>query len=145
MRNQTLYLCAASLLLAAGATQHLTAAEESTAAEKPARPDYYPWTVAFGGGVEGIIGVTGEWRFSDHVGLGTGFGWTGWSWNETSIAGINYNANVRLMGEPLTLNVYPWKKHSFYVGFGWLFNQNQLTGSASDTGTINIDGHPFPT
>ena len=144
MRNHALYLCAASLILGASAPLNVTAAEESTSAEKPARPDYYPWTVGFAGGLEGILGLSGEWRFSDHVGVRTGFGWTGWSMSGTEIAGIYYNADVRLMGEPLTLNVYPWKKHSFYVGFGWLFNQNQLTGSASESGTIDIDGHPFP-
>ena len=40
------------------------------------------------------------------------------------------------MSEPLTLDIYPWKEHSFHVSLGVLFNQNRLTGTADDTGTI---------
>src|SRR5204863_2148694 len=47
-----------------------------------------------------------------------------------------YDAKIRVMSEPLTLDIYPWKKHSFHISLGLQFNQNRLTGSAQDTGTI---------
>jgi hypothetical protein len=139
-------LIAAALVGALASTITPLVAQEGTNAvetAKPERPDYYPWTIGISGGTEGFIGGSGVWRFSDHVGARAGFGWTEWSMGDTSIAGINYSAKVRLMGEPLTLDIYPWKKHSFYIAFGWLFNQNQLTGSAGEDGTIIIDGHPI--
>ena len=40
------------------------------------------------------------------------------------------------MSEPLTLDIYPWKKHSFHISAGLQFNQNQLTGTAVDNGSI---------
>ncbi len=143
MKNRILYLCAASLIVCTGAVSTAMGAEESNPTEKPERPDYYPWTIGISGGTEAFIGGSVVWRFADHVGARAGFGWTEWSMGDTSIGGINYNAKVRLMGEPLTLNIYPWKKHSFYVAFGWFFNQNEMTGSAGEDGTIIIDGHPI--
>jgi hypothetical protein len=143
MKNHLLCLCSASLIVCTGAISTATGAEESTPAEKPERPDYYPWTLGISGGTEGFIGGSVAWRFSDHVEARTGFGWSEWSLGNGSIAGIEYNANVRLMGEPLTLDIHPWKKHSFYVAFGWFFNQNQITGTAGENGTIIVDGHPI--
>jgi hypothetical protein len=117
--------------------------ETNNAAEPPPRPDYWPWTVGFEGGSEGIIGLRGSWRFSDHVGLGLAADWTEWSQSDLGIHDIKYDARVRLLNEPLTLDVYPWKKYAWHVSFGWLFNQNELTGSASGSGTITIGGIPF--
>jgi hypothetical protein len=45
------------------------------------------------------------------------------------------------MSEPVTLNLYPSKNHSFHLSIGALFNQNQLNGSK--TGTVNLDGTPY--
>jgi len=134
----------ASLLVCAGVTFTATAAEESTPAEKPAYPDYYPWTVGIGGGSEGLFGGFAQWHFSDNVGVRVGGGWTQWSMNE-SVAGINYDLKVTLAGEPISFLVFPWKKNSFHFAFGWLFNQNEVKGTANSTGTIIINGQPFPT
>jgi hypothetical protein len=120
-----MYLYAAILIICAGTAFHSNAAGvtnnaaemTNNAAEPPARPLYRPWTVGAEAGTEGIFGLWGSWRFSDHVGL--------------------------RLGADFTLDVYPWQKHSFHVSFGWLFNQNQVTGSAGGTGTIVIDGMTF--
>ena len=143
-------LIAAALVGALASTITPLVAQEGTngvetaeLAKSPERPDYYPWTIGISGGTEGFIGGSAVWRFSDHVGARAGFGWTEWSRDGTSIAGITYDTKIRLMGEPLTLDIYPWKKHSFYIAFGWFFNQNQLTGTAGQDGTIIIDGHPI--
>ena len=133
-------------MVCAGVTLTARAAEETNrVAEVQERPDYWPWTVGIEGGTEGIGGLFGRWRFSDHVGVHLATDYTTWSFSHVSIANIHYDARIRLLNEPLTFDVFPWKKHSFYISFGWLFNQNQLTGSASDQGTIIIDGKPFPT
>jgi hypothetical protein len=113
--------------------------------ESPERPLYHPWTVGFETGTDGILGVFGSWRFSDHLGLGLGVDYTQVSVSRVGLAGIQYDVKLRLLSEPLVLDVYPWKKHSFHVGLGVMFNQNELTGTASYTGTIVIDGHSFST
>ena len=77
------------------------------------------------------------------MGLRLGADFTQDSISDFGIHDIKYDAKVRLLNEPLTLDVYPWQKHSFHVSFGWLFNQNQVTGSAGGTGTIVIDGMTF--
>jgi hypothetical protein len=74
----------------------------------------------------------------------SGFDYFESSENDVDIKEITYSAKLRLMSEPLTLDFYPWKRHSFHISVGALFNQNRLTGNASDTGTIIIDGQPFP-
>jgi hypothetical protein len=112
--------------------------------EPSERPPYRPWTIGIEAGTEGIYGGSASWRFSDHVGVGTAVDYGQATWNHLGIAGIQYDAKLRLMAEPLVLNLYPWKKHSFHFGLGLMFNQNQLTGTASDTGLVTIDGHPLP-
>ena len=133
-------------MVSAVVTVTATAAEETNkTAALPERPDYWPWTVGIEGGTEAIVGMFGKWRFSDHVGARLAVDVTQFSESSVGIHDIHYDATVRLLSEPLTLDIYPWKKHSCYVSFGWMFNQNQLSGSASDQGTIIIDGRPFPT
>jgi hypothetical protein len=58
-----------------------------------------------------------------------------------TIGGIEFDSRLRLMSEPATLNIYPWKNHSFHLSIGALFNQNELTGSK--TGTVDIDGTSY--
>jgi len=136
----------AAVVLAAGVALSPAAAEETNAtSELPLRPLYRPWTVGGEAGTEGIFGLFGKWRFSDHVGVRLGADYTQDSTSGFGIGGTDYDVKIRLLSEPLTFDVFPWKKHSFYVSFGWLFNQNEVTGSVSENnGTIIIDGHPFP-
>jgi len=144
MQKTALYF-SIGMLVCTSVTSIATGAEEPAAPEKPVPPDYYPWTVGIGGGSEGLIGGFAQWHFYDHVGVRVGGGWTHWSTSGTSVAGINYDLKVTLAGEPISFLVYPWKKRSLYFAFGWLFNQNEVTGTASDSGTIVINGQPFPT
>ena len=138
--------CALFLLLLAGVGLTATAAEETNKLDElPKRPDYWPWTAGVEIGVPEFAGAFGRWRFSDHVGLRLGVDYGQDSFNGVSIGHSDYDIDVRILGEPLTLDIYPWKKHSFYISFGWLFNQNQVTGTLTDhNGTVIIDGHPFP-
>jgi hypothetical protein len=55
---------------------------------------------------------------------------------------LHYNGTLRLLSEPLTLDVYPWPKHSFHFSVGLMLNQNRFTGTA-DNGTIVVDGNPI--
>jgi len=145
MRNPVLHLGAASLITWAGASLNATAAETSALTDDSGPPPYRPWSLAIGIGTDTLFGGGGSWRFSDHLGMRAGVGYSEWSWDHLGIKGIHYDATVRLLSEPLTLDVYPWQKSSFHISLGMLFNQNELTGTASDSGTIIIDGQPYPT
>jgi hypothetical protein len=136
---------AVSLILGGLAWRALAAEETNKVAEVPAWPDYRPWTAGFEIGSPSLVGLFGRWRFSDHVGVRLGFDYAQDSFNDVSVSGTDYDMKIRILAEPLTLDIYPWKKHSWYISFGWLFNQNQVTGTVSDhNGTVIIDGHPFP-
>jgi len=137
----TLY--AASLIVFAGATLNTRAAETTDNFTEPSsRPPYQPWTVGGEIGSTGI-GVFGSWRFADHLGVRAGVDFFQWSENNLSIGDFRYSATARLLSEPLTLDIYPWQKHSFHVSVGMLFNQNQLTGTSSGFGPVSIAGHRF--
>jgi hypothetical protein len=143
MQNTKLYLCAASLIVCAGAAFTATAADTTdNLAELPSRPDYHEWTVGADAGSAGLGGF-GSWRFYDYLGVRAGFDYFQWTENNLSVGDLNYNAKVRLMSEPLTLDIYPWKKHSFHISAGMLFNQNQITGDTTGLGPITIGGQTF--
>jgi hypothetical protein len=132
---------AVSLILCAGATLNASAVETTDKfADPSSRPAYQPWTVGAEFGSTGIGGF-GSWRFSDHLGVRTGFDYFQWTENNLSIADFRYSVKARLMSEPLTLDIYPWQKHSFHVSVGMMFNQNQITGTSSGFGPVNLGGH----
>jgi hypothetical protein len=120
-----------------------SAAETNAVTETPPRPAYWPWTVGAEAGTTGA-GLFGSWRFDDHLGVRAGFDYFQTSQREPTIEDITYSTTLRLLSEPLTLDIYPWTKHSFHSSVGMLFNQNELTGTAGASGTITIGGHPFP-
>jgi len=142
VQNRFAHLCVAGLIVGCGAALNSFAAETPTLAEEPAPPIYWPWTVGLEGGSTGF-GGSGSWRFSDHLGLRLGADYLQYSKRGVEIDNIHYDTKLRLLSEPLTLNIYPWQKHSFYLSLGMMLNQNQLTGSASGDGTIIIDGKEF--
>jgi hypothetical protein len=111
-------------------------------AENQERPDYRPWTVGVGVGTDGLIGAGVSWRFSDHLGVRAGIGYAEATWNDLGIGGLQYDARLRLLDEPLTLDFYPWRKRSFRVSAGLWLNQNELSGTVSSTGTILVNGQP---
>jgi len=136
-----LSLYAASLILCAAATLNTSAAEATDKLADPSsRPAYEPWTVGAEFGSTGIGGF-GSWRFSDHLGVRTGFDYFQWTESNLSIADFRYSVKARLMSEPLTLDIYPWQKHSFHVSVGVMFNQNQITGNSSGFGPVDVAGH----
>jgi len=139
MPNTKLYLCAC-----AGSALTMTAAEPATAPESSPPPFYRPLTLGVEAGTTGVGGSLG-WRFAAHWGVRSGFDYFRSSENDVDIKDLTYSAKLRLLSEPLTLDLYPWKKHSFHISVGALFNQNRLTGTASGTGTIIINGQPFLT
>jgi hypothetical protein len=144
MKNSRFHLYATSLLVCASASLNATAAEASALTEDSARPPYLPWTVGVEAGTTGF-GGSGSWRFANHWGLRFGGDFLEDSDNNMEIKGIHYDTKLRLLSEPLTLDIYPWHKHSFHISLGMMFNQNQLTGTATDSGTITIGGIEYPT
>ena len=126
-----------------GASFTATAADTTNnVTELASRPDYREWTVGLDAGSTGA-GVFGSWRFYDYLGVRAGFDYFQWTENNLSIADFRYSATARLMSEPLTLDIYPWKAHSFHISAGILFNENQLTGTSSGFGPITIGGYPI--
>jgi hypothetical protein len=113
------------------------------AAEQDEPPDYRPVTLSLEGGTTGL-GAGVAWRFMDHWGARAGVDVYRYTDSSYSIADIQYGSRIQLLSEPLTLDFYPWVKYSFRISAGMMFNQNSLTGETGDTGTIIIDGHPFP-
>lgn len=111
----------------------------ASAAEFPQSDDAPPPYRRFGAGLEfGTTGLGGSfsWRFADHFGVRAGFDYFEYSDSGLAIKDLNYDAKLRIMSEPLTLDIYPWKEHSFHISVGLQFNQNRLTGTAQDSGTI---------
>lgn len=134
---------AASLLAVALATPLAGSAAEIAASDQPERPFYRPFTLGLEAGTTGF-GGSATWRFADHFGVRAGADYFSLSDTGYEIEGIHYNAKLRLLSEPLTFNIYPWINNSFHISVGVMFNQNRLTGTADQVGTIVIDGQPFP-
>ena len=105
-------------------TQYAAAADESGA------PDYRPFTLSLEAASTGP-GLSANWRFTDHFGARAGVnGLFGSSIDVGSqdIEGINYDTSLKLMSEPLALDIYPWKKSTFRITVGILLNQNEVEG-----------------
>jgi hypothetical protein len=102
-------------------------------------------------GLSGFGGAL-SWRFTDHLGLRGGMdyfptysksGSEDLSTDEVS-GPVDYQAHLALQSEPLTLDVYPWRKHSFHISLGALFNQSNLKVQAMPTeGIITINGNDY--
>ena len=88
-------------------------------------------------------GISASWRFADHFGVRAGFNYFRYEHND-EIEDVEYDATLRLMSEPLTFNYYPWRRSSFFISAGVLFNQNRLTGTGTGQGTIDLGGTTFP-
>jgi len=143
MKRNSLLKCGLALLTASSALADPPKLEMPAMAPEPlspapeplAPPDFRPWTISLEAGTLGAGGSV-AWRVADHWGVRTGVDYFQYSDNGLAIGDLHYNAKARLLNEPLTLDLYPWKKHSFHVSLGVLFNQNELTGTAVDTGRV---------
>jgi len=135
MRIKTLSLYVASLTIYGSIVLTASAAEATISEQTPEAPLYQPLTLGFDAGTTGLGGYL-SWRFADHFGARAGFDYFEYSDSGYAIKDLDYDAKIRLMSEPLTFDIYPWKNHSFHVSVGVQFNQNRLTGNAVDTGTI---------
>ncbi len=115
-------LCA----LTVGSRQTLRAADSGEEA-----PTYQPFTIGAEAGTPGF-GGSASWRFADHFGARAGFSYFGYSQTDVEIDGITYNdTDLRLMSEPIGLDIYPWQKSSFRITVGIMLNQNEYTGVAA--------------
>ncbi len=108
--------------LAAGSAQTARAADNAEEA-----PAYQPFTLGAEAGTPGF-GGSASWRFADHFGARAGLSYFSYSKTGNNIEGIKYNTDLRLMSEPLGVDIYPWKESSFRITVGILLNQNELTG-----------------
>jgi len=137
MNRKQSILIDAGLLTVAAMTSRADEIEASTNAAPVAL--YHPFTIDAEAGTTGAGGGANV-RFLDHFGASGAFDYFRYFYS-TTIGGINFNSRLRLMSEPATLDLYPWKNHSFHLSVGALFNQNQLSGGK--TGTVDLDGSPF--
>jgi len=124
--------------------------QTAVAADEEGAPDYRPFTL----GVEAAStgpGLSASWRFSDHFGARVGVnGFFGGSIDigNREIEGINYNTSLKLMSEPLAVDIYPWKKSTFRITVGVLLNQNEIEGEVPQDPVfgqtfININGTSY--
>jgi hypothetical protein len=135
MHTKNIGLYAASLMVC-GAIPSIASAADATAPEQTVPPPLYrPWTLGLDAGTTGLGGGL-SWRFADHWGVRAGADYLQYSDNGFAIKDLSYDAKIRVASEPLTLDIYPWKQHSFRISLGLQFNQNRLTGTAQDAGTI---------
>jgi hypothetical protein len=131
--NHLIGVAALGLLTLVPNTQYAADASAATPAER------IPYSVGLEAGTTGVGGNLG-WRFMDHLGVETGFDYFSYTYNGT-IKDDYYNATLRLMSEPLNLEVFPWKRSSFHFSLGMLFNENRLTGNANGKLTLNNDNY----
>lgn len=104
--------------------------QTAAAADAEGVPDYRPFTLGVDASSTGP-GVSADWRFTDHFGARAGVnGFFGASLDvgNHDIEGINYDTKVKLMSEPIALDIYPWKKSTFRITVGILLNQNEIEG-----------------
>jgi len=135
MHSKTLCLHAARLI-AFGSIPLMAGAAESTPVDDSSSLALYrPWTLGIEAGTTGAGGSL-SWRFADHWGVRAGIDYLEFTDTGLAIKDLTYNAKIRVMSEPLTLDIYPWKQNSFHISVGLQFNQNRLTGTAEDAGTI---------
>jgi hypothetical protein len=102
-------------------------------------PPYYSYNTQLGVGLTGLGGEF-TWRFMDHLGAGIGASGATYS-RQGTIEGVDFNARLRLLTAPLTASYYPWTSHSFRLNLGAAYNDNQLTGQA--TGSTTLQGTPY--
>jgi hypothetical protein len=145
--NLNILLYATSLLVCAGMVPTASAAETAADSQEPERPLYRPLTLGVEAGTTGLGGYF-SWRFSDLLGARVGADYFSYS-DTITVEHTRYTATGRLLSEPLTLDIYPWKKHSFHISAGVMFNQNRLTGDALVAGaggfglvTMKIEQQP---
>lgn len=135
------------ILAAAGLARASFAADpvlttNAPASEASAPVNYQPFTIGAELGLLNGFGGAVRWRFADHFGVRVGADYFNYSLNN-AYSGISYKADLRLQSEPVTLDLFPWKNHSFYVSLGVGFNQSQLTGSAVAAGNEQIGGNVY--
>jgi len=105
-------------------------AETNAASEDAEVPTYRPFTLSLEASSTGP-GVAADWRFADHFGARAGVnGFFGAAIDIGSrdIEGINYDTSLKLLSEPLALDIYPWKKSTFRITVGIMLNQNEVEG-----------------
>jgi hypothetical protein len=108
--------------LTVGSTPTACAADSDEAA-----PAYQPFSIGAEVATPGV-GGSASWRFADHWGARAGFNYWSYSQNGNEIEGIKYNTDLRLMSQPLAVDIYPWRASSFRFTVGIMLNQNELTG-----------------
>lgn len=114
-------------------------AQDTAVKEEADVPDYRPFTLSVEASSTGP-GLGADWRFSDHFGARVGVnGFFGASIDigNRDIEGINYDTSLKLMSEPLALDIYPWKQSTFRVTVGIMLNQNEFEGVVPQAGTFN--------
>ena len=110
-------------------------AQTTNAAVDAEVPDYRPFTVSVEASTTGP-GLAANWHFADHFGARVGangflglFSSDGFDAGTHDIEGINYDVTLNpWMSEQLGLDIYPWKKSTFRVTVGIMFNQNEIDG-----------------
>ena len=132
-RNTLIGAAALGLLTLVSTTRISAGADSSVPAQA------IPYSITAEAGTTGIGGNVG-WRFLDNLGVDGGFDYFDYSRNG-KIKDNKFDASLRLMSQPLNLDVYPWERSSFHIALGALFNENHISGGAS--GSLKLDNQPY--
>ncbi len=110
------------------------------AGAEPAADSRHPFTVGADVGTLGV-GGSGSWRFADHFGLRLGVHAFSYSY-DGDIENVKYSTKLDLSSQSLGLDWHPWKKSSFRLTAGVMFNQMEIKGNATGAPgkTFELDG-----
>ena len=89
------------------------------------------------------IGVDASRMISDKVAIRFNVNGLQVSDIEESIEGIDYSVDLNLFSAGALLDYYPIEDSSFRVSAGAYYNDNNVEATATNTGTITIDGVPY--
>jgi hypothetical protein len=104
-------------------------------------PPYQPFTLGAEAGTTGFGGAA-SWRFADHFGVRAGLDYFQHSFS-VNVEDAKYDLKVRLMSEPVALDLFPSRNSSFHISLGALINQNQFTGANGSAQNITINGNDY--
>ena len=104
-------------------------------------PPKRPFSIEADAGSTGC-GGTVNWRFANHFGLRAGLDYFQYTYS-SSVQDVNYNLKFDLLSEPVTLDLYPFRKSTFHVSLGGLINENDITGVNGSSQNVVINGNSY--
>jgi len=97
----------------------------------------HPFSLGAEVGILSFFSGSVAWRFSDHFGLRGGLNRFAYDVSQ-DLDDVKYSLKLKMQSQPLVFDMHPWSMRSFRLSIGVLFNQNQLSASATPTTDVEI-------